>query len=266
MTATFASCGPKVEPTPTPKPDPIVVPTEDYEAVLQGTDYIIFNMGATTSARIQEKIVLDLRPNDQYIKQWDWNSGCYAEATGPDAFGVVGEWTSIGKAGAWSGVGDWIGSMDAYAEFKEEAEGKIDKYAELMENDDQFTLVVIMKCESEEANPWFSVSGFGANSAVANVGQSFQISSAEHNEDDIYTDDGGQKQIHYTNIARDGIWHIYKIKVDKLHGFNKDNFYATKNPGTPEEQYGLDSNIFARGANGDYSCDICAAFMCKLPE
>ena len=241
----------------------IVIEEEDFEQYLTGTDYIIFDLGATTLARIESKVALDLRAKGPWDDAnasrvvWDWHTPSFSEATGTDAFGVAGEWSSIGNASEWSGIGLWIGSTDARAALQDECEATINTYATLVEgHESEFTLVVIMKCDSEEADPWFSVSGFGKNSAEPNMGQSFKISSAEHEEDEIYTDDGGRKQIHYTHTLRDGEWHAYTINVSALHGFNPDLFYNT-------EKNAYDSNIFCRGANAGYTCDICAAFMYK---
>ena len=233
---------------------------EDFTEILQGTDYIVFNLNnEVVFDAIRNNVALDLRPDGECIMQFEWNSGCYNEAVGVDAWGATG-WESIGKGGDWSGVCSWIGTNVDDVVNEEEIDIKLSRYLELMQDEYNYTLVVVMKCDSEEANPWFSVGGFGENSTVPNVVQTFEISSNEHNEDDIYTDDNGEKQIHYTNIARDGQWHIYKLPVSRLHGFDYNSFFREV-----DGVIRVGASLFARGANADYSCDICAAFLCKLP-
>lgn len=89
-----------------------VEPGTDFSKSLEGSDYYVMILDATTYGKIENKVKKDYRPDDAtkflYIWEQTYTAGT---ASGPNFYGEVEGWTCLTVASVgWSGCGLCIGS------------------------------------------------------------------------------------------------------------------------------------------------------------
>ena len=82
------------------------VATIDYEC-LKGSDYYLFSVDGTTTAKLGGKVTASLACDDltTFFDWWNWQGFSATECTGPNFFGVIEGWFSLQVTGAdgWFG-------------------------------------------------------------------------------------------------------------------------------------------------------------------
>ena len=213
---------------------PIDYQGEDFDALLNGSDYVILKAGASTVEALGNKVALDLRPDDVNIFLFDWAGNSFAgSGSGLDAFGYADDWQPLANGGSgWSGTGLYVNNDSDHGGTQ------LQQLANTIGgHESEYTLVVVTKINTDEDDPWLQIYGFADHHA--------ELAPADL-------------------VAADGEWHAIKVACADLGTMTYDRFYDSKtedndgNPVTP----GYKSNLYGYGiTNGTAEC--CAIWYAK---
>ena len=172
-----------------------------FDGLLTGAGYIVYYMNDQIYSSISDRVLLDFRPNDEYIFMYDWAGGSYGTPTEPDPFNGGYDYMSlrVGSAG-WSGVGLCV--TDNYG-YTNEGNAMMDSYESLVKgHESEWTLVVVMRSDSENPEPWIQYYGFS----------------------------GTPYDYHLSNLpSSDGFWHVYTMRLDEWGEYSKQEVINSNN-------------------------------------
>lgn len=165
----------------------------DPATSLSGSNYYPIIMDGVSFAKIQDKVVADLRPDDEtkflYIWEETYSAGT---STGPNFYREVEGWVSlvVGSVG-WSGAGFSIADLAA-----------LNSLAPVTNNPDGYYLHMGIKSKDNTVHV-FGIDGFGESKA------SFAIGASAF-------DDNGTMIHPLADFPRDGEWHEIEIPMSTL--------------------------------------------------
>ncbi|VBB48381.1 conserved exported hypothetical protein [uncultured Paludibacter sp.] len=178
----------------------------DPAASLTGSAYYPIILDAASSAKVQSKIVADLRPDEatKFLYVWE-NTYTAGTATGPNFYGEVEGWVSlvVGSVG-WSGAG-----------FNVQDATTIDKLADITANPTGYYLHIGIKSKDNAVH----VIGLDGQSNVK-----FALGATAFN-------DNGTLIEPLADFKRDGEWHEIEIPMTtlKTNGLLYASGMGTKN-------------------------------------
>ena len=193
VAAMLMACGPD-EPGTDPGTDPGTNPGDNTENTdlaecLQGSDYYLIALDATTYEQIKNKVVADLRVDDFNTHLWIWeNTYVAGEGTGPNYYSELEGWISLDVAvgTTWSGAGFCCYNPENLA-----------KLTAITAAPEEYTLHLAMKSQDNAIHTFVLYSNGGAEAKV-----------------EIGTPDSG----HLYNYKRDGEW--YEITIPMTYFTN----------------------------------------------
>lgn len=207
-------------------------------SVLNGSEFIVYEMTDATFRQIANKVTLDLRPNGEYLTIWGWNTDVLQQGTLPDPFTGSTGWYSVNVSASqsWGGAGNSIYS-GTDGEYATQASAVMSAYESAVKgHESEWDLVLVMRNPEQSAVPNAQLVGFGEANQV------FWASTPSS---------GGNDIDHAMDIPSDGDWHIYTINCAELGGFH----LSLDDNGT--------ASLFNRVISGVGVCDVCAAFLVK---
>ena len=166
--------------------DPTLHPT------LRGTEYYVFQLDATTRAKLGSRIVADFGPDDMLKHFYIWPDGdtYVAGATsGRNFYEELEEWTALTVADlGWSGAGFAIDDLD-----------ELNKLSAIMQNPEEYYFHIAMK-STDQASHLFCFDGTVGTGRVA-IGGDF-IDGATYPS--------------FQTITRDGEWNSIEVPMTYL--------------------------------------------------
>lgn len=181
--------------------------SESDAASLQGSDYYLFALDATSETYITDNVVADFRPDNENTFLYVWSETYEAgTASGKNFYGEAEEWTSLVVTSVgWSGFGICTYDMD-----------KVNKLADVYNNASDYVFHIAIK-STDEAAHLFYLNGLSGAGYIAFGGD--------------YTD-GATTYSKYDDITRDGEWNEYEIPMSYL--FDQGLIYSDDNSSISE--------------------------------
>lgn len=181
--------------------------SESDAASLQGSDYYLFALDATSETYITDQIVADFRPDEETTYLYVWSETYTAgTASGKNFYGEAEEWTSLVVAEVgWSGFGICTYDME-----------KVNKLADVYNNASDYVLHIAIK-STDEAAHLFYLNGLSGAGYIALGGD--------------YTDNATTYSM-YADITRDGEWNEFEIPMSYL--FDQGLIYSDDNSSIEE--------------------------------
>lgn len=212
--------------------DVTVQPDGSYDpaASLKGSNYYPIIMDGVTFAKVQSKVVADLRPDEamKFLYVWE-NTYIAGNSTGPNFYGEVEGWVNlvVGSVG-WSGAGFNVKDLTA-----------LNKLAAVTTSPEGYYLHIGIKSKD------------GAIHAFGMDGQSnvkFAIGNAAFNDNGTMIQPLG-------NYTRDGEWHEIEIPMTTLK--NNGLLFSSNNT--------VDKNVFwvLSGGVAGTTIELDAVFIYK---
>lgn len=176
-------------------------------ASLQGSNYYLFALDATSETYITDEIVADFRPDEESTFLYVWSETYTAgTASGKNFYGEAEEWTSLVVASVgWSGFGICTYDMDL-----------VNTLADVYNNASDYVLHFAIK-STDEASHLFYLNGLSGAGYFALGGD--------------YTD-GSTTYSNYSDITRDGEWNEFEIPMSYL--FDQGLIYSDDNSALSE--------------------------------
>ena len=194
-----AACIVTVVPAGTVVDLPVIDP--NAHPTLQGTEYFVFALDATSRAELGSRIVADFAPDDMQKFMYIWDETYAAGATsGLNFYGEPEEWTALTVTNiGWSGMGF---AIDDFAE--------LNKLSAIMDNPSEYYFHIAMK-STDQASHLLLFDGTVGVGRVA-VGGDF-IDGATYPS--------------FQSITRDGEWN--SIEVPMTYLLNQGLVYGSDN-------------------------------------
>lgn len=213
--------------TPVPDPNPVCDGT-----CLQGTNYNLFFLDATSREKVAGKIDADFAIDDTEIHWWIWdNTYAAQDPVGKNFYGVAGEgWMSMTVTNVgWSGAG-W--ACDKLTE--------MNKLGAIYANPEGYVFHIAMKSTDNAVHALCFGDSNGNDVKVA-IGGDY--------------DDNGVTYTKYADLTRDGEWNEIEIPMGYL--FDKGLVYSDKN------EKGANLVYFLSGGTSGVSLQFDAMFIYK---
>ncbi|MGQ1947102.1 Ig-like domain-containing protein [Geofilum sp. OHC36d9] len=181
---------------------------DDLPESLQGSNYYPIQLDASTYEYIKDKVVVDLRPNEETKFLYVWESTLITGSpSGLNFYGQAESWVSLVVSNVgWSGAGFFVGD-----DF-----GVIDM-TDLYANPQDYVFHVALKSAQETSSYLFKFKD-GESSVGICIGSSVFV-------------DGDSSFEPYADFTRDNEWHSIEIPVTKLNelGLFYSNTFSNNN-------------------------------------
>ncbi|GHT34383.1 hypothetical protein FACS189434_10470 [Bacteroidia bacterium] len=192
--------------TPAGTIDPTLPPT------LQGSEYFVFFLDAISEAKIHDRVIEYLGPDEvtKFLYVWDDTFG-FNEPSGPNFYDEVEGWTSVYvKNPDWSGAGVALATEAApYTTLKR-----------ITDNPDDYYFHMAIKGGATATNSAFF--SLGAQKKTDGSGKNVEATFAIGND----FDDNGTIIRSIAAYPKDNEWHEVEVPFSKIIELNPNFFYA----------------------------------------